>query len=111
MILRVLTLNLAFFFLVYSLYFTGDYELSIWKGIGCLFCLGVFCYICGLIPFGHSLSPIIFEWWWHDIPFWEFSKLAWGISIANFVCIGLIFLGVFLDEKTDNVNARIFEIL
>lgn len=100
MALKLLSSNIAFFFMIYSLYFTGDYELTILKGIGCLFVLAIFCWFLSIIPFGHSLSPILFEWWWHDIPFWEFSNLAWGISIANFVCIGLIFLGVFLDEKT-----------
>jgi hypothetical protein len=99
MILKVLCSNLAFFFMIYSLYFTGDYELSFLKGIGCFFLLAIFCYFLAIIPFGHSLSPILFEWWWHDIPFWEFSKLAWGLSIANFVCIAFIFIGVFFYDK------------
>ena len=101
MILRNLTLTLAFFFMVYSLYFTGDYELSILKGIGSLICLAIFCYILGLVPFGHSLSPILFEWWWHDIPFWEFTTPAWAISIANLVAIVVIFAGVYLDSKKE----------
>lgn len=100
-LLRVLTLNLAFFFMVYSLYFTGDYELTILKGIGCFICLAAFCFIVGLIPFGHSFSPMLFEWWWHDIPFWEFTTPAWAISIANLVAILAIFAGAYFDSKKE----------
>ena len=97
--LKLLCSNLAFFFMVYSMYFTGDYDLNVWKGIGCLFILAFFCWIVSMIPFGHSLSPILFEWWWHDIPFWEFTTPAWVISIANLVCIVIVFAGVYFFEK------------
>jgi len=98
--LKIFCANLAFFFMVYSLYFTSDYELSAWKGIGCFFLLALFCGILSIITFGNSLSPILFEWWWHDIPFWEFTTPALVISIANLVCLVIIFAGAYFEKDS-----------
>lgn len=97
--LRNLTLTLSFIFLVYSLYFTGDYEFSILKGIVAFILIVLFVWVSNSIPFGASLSPILFEWWWHDIPFWEFSTLAISISIANLVALSIFFGGIFLESR------------
>jgi hypothetical protein len=76
---------IVFGFLIYSLYFTGYYELTIFKGILAFVVLAMFIGFTSMIPFGTTFAPIIFEWWWHDIPFWDFTTAAWivtGISMA-----------------------------
>ena len=76
-------------FLIYSCYFTGNKDFTIFQGIIMLVTIGVIYLYLGLIPLGSILTPLLFEWLWLDIPFWSFSSLAWtfaGIAgVANIV--------------------------
>ncbi|OOZ74122.1 hypothetical protein BOW50_12535 [Solemya velum gill symbiont] len=95
-ILKYLSGFIVFGFLVYSLYFTGHYELTIFKGIIAFIVILFFIGLLSMIPFGTTFAPILFEWWWHDIQFWDFTTAAWvvtGISmLANILLIsGLAF--------------------
>ena len=77
---------IVFGFLIYSLYFTGDYEVTIFMGIFAFIFLCIFIHITSKIPFVSTLSPILFEWFWHDIPFWKFTTAAWivvGITVVT----------------------------
>lgn len=88
-ILKSVSGFIVFAFLIYSLYFTGHYELTILRGILAFILLSFFIGFTSMIPFGATFSPILFEWWWHDIHFWNYSTAAWiatGISmIANII--------------------------
>lgn len=84
-ILKSVSGLIVFGFLIYSLYFTGYYELTIFKGILAFIVLSIFIGFTSMFLFGTTFAPILFEWWWHDIPFWDFTTAAWvvtGISMA-----------------------------
>lgn len=98
-ILKSVSGFIVFGFLIYSLYFTGYYELTIFKGILAFVVLSMFIGFTSMIPFGTTFAPILFEWWWHDISFWDFTTAAWvvtGISIAANV---LLVTGLGLSER------------
>ena len=69
------------------------------KGIAGFILLVAFICFTNFIPFGYSLSPILFEWWWLDIPFWEFTTPAIAISIANLVGLVVYLGGSFLEAR------------
>jgi hypothetical protein len=84
-ILKSISGFIVFGFLIYSLYFTGHYELTIIKGILALVVLSIFIGFTSMIPFGTTFAPLLFEWWWHEISFSDFTTAAWvvtGISMA-----------------------------
>ncbi len=81
-------------FLIYSLYFTGYYELTIFKGILAFIAMSIFTYYTSMIPFGTTFAPILFEWWWHDIPFWDFTTAAWVVTGISMVANVLIAAGI-----------------
>lgn len=89
---------IVFGFLIYSMYFTGYYELSVFKGILAFIALSIFVGFTSMIPFGTTFSPILFEWWWHDIPFWDFTTPAWIVTIISMVANVLILAGIGLSQ-------------
>lgn len=92
-VLKPLTGILIFGFLIYSMFFTGHYELTFGKGIVAFILLLLFSGFVSMIPFGTTASPILFEWWWHDIAFWDFTTPAWTIALITLVVnIWLIFV-------------------
>jgi hypothetical protein len=90
---------IVFIFLVYSLYFTGSFELTIFKGILGIVLLLIFCVTSSMIPFGITFAPIIFEWWFHDIPFWEFTTGAWVVTGISMTANILLIAGIFSREE------------
>ena len=90
-ILKSVSGIIIFGFLIWSMYFTGHYELGIFKGILAFIVLSFFIGITSMIPFGTTFAPFLFEWWWHDVAFWDFSTPAWvitGISVtANILLV------------------------
>lgn len=90
---------IVFIFLIWSMYFTGDYELGIFKGILALIVLTIFIGFTSMIPFGTTFAPILFEWWWHDTPFWEFSTAAWVVTAISMLANILIVTGVGLSKQ------------
>ena len=90
---------IVFVFLIYSLYFTGNYELTILKGILAFIALSIFIGFTSMIPFGTTFSPILFEWWWHDTPFWEFTTEAWVVTGISMAANVLILAGITLSQR------------
>jgi len=86
-------------FLIYSLYFHADYNYGFFKGIlaflGMLFFIG----LVSMFPFGNTLTPILFEWFWHDIPFWEFTIFAWIVTGISFVANLMLFIGIAGEQR------------
>lgn len=78
-------------FLIWSVYFATSTDLGFWRGIIAFIGLVMFVGFVGMIPFGTTFAPILFEWWWHDVPFWEFSAAAWAVTsfsmLANVVAL------------------------
>jgi len=92
---------LVFGFLIYSLYFTGYYELTIFTGILALVILSIFGGFISMIPFGTTFAPILFEWWWHDINFWDFTTAAWVVTAISTVANVLIVAGLSLSQREE----------
>lgn len=90
---------IVFGFLVYSLYFTGYYELTIFKGIMAFIVLSFFIGFTSMIPFGTTFSPILFEWWWHDIPFWGFTTEAWVVTGISMAANVILLAGIGLSQR------------
>jgi hypothetical protein len=88
-------------FLTYSIYFTGNYELTLFKGIIAFLALSLFISFSSMIPFGATFSPILFEWWWHDIPFWDFTTAAWLITGISMIANVLLVVGIVLSKQQD----------
>lgn len=89
---------IVFGFLIYSLYFTGYYELTILKGVLAFIALSIFIGFTSMIPFGATFSPILFEWWWHDIPFWDFTTAAWVVTSISMAANVLLVAGFGLAQ-------------
>jgi hypothetical protein len=85
-------------FLIYSTYFTGYKDLAIFQGIIMLVTIGAIYLYIGVIPFGLILTPILFEWLWLDIPFWNFSSLAWAVT--GIAVIATLDRVIFAHERT-----------
>jgi hypothetical protein len=86
-------------FLIYSTYFTGYKDLAIFQGIIMLVTIGAMYLYIGVIPFGLILTPILFEWLWLDIPFWNFSSLAWAVTGIAVIANIVLWIGSFLHMK------------
>lgn len=97
-ILKSISGLIVFGFLIYSMYFTGHYELSIFKGILAFFVLSIFAGFASLIPFGTTFAPILFERWWHDISFWDFTTPAWIVTGISMVANVLLVAGIGLSQ-------------
>ncbi len=97
-ILKAVSGLIVFGFLMYSLYFTGYYELTFIKGILAFFALSIFIGFTSIIPFGATFSPILFEWWWHDIPFWDFTIGAWTVTGISMTANVLLVAGIGLSR-------------
>ena len=89
---------IVFGFLIYSMYFTGHYEFSVIKGIVAFIILGIFVGFTSMIPFGITFTPILFEWWWHDITFWDFTTPAWVVTGISMVANVLLIAGIGLSQ-------------
>ena len=102
MLLKSLSGLVVFGFLVYSMYFMGHYDLGVIKGVLAFIFLLLFTGFVAMIPFGTTFAPILFEWWWHDIPFWDFSTGAWAVTTVSMVANCIIAAGILLsrDENT-----------
>ncbi len=98
-VLKVISGFAVFGFLIWSTYFTGSYELTFLKGVLAFVALSIFAGVTSWIPFGTTLAPIWFEWWWHDIPFWEFSTAAWTITGVSIVANILLLAGGLLESS------------
>jgi len=92
---------LVFGFLIYSLYFTGQHELTIFTGVLAFVILSIFSGLILMIPFGAALTPILFEWWWHDISFWDFTTVAWVVTAISLVPNVLFVAGIRLAQRED----------
>tara|TARA_B110000902_G_C13788588_1_gene391160 strand:- start:79 stop:456 length:378 start_codon:yes stop_codon:yes gene_type:complete len=86
-------------FLIYSTYFTGYKDLAIFQGIIMLVTIGAIYLYHGVIPFGLILTPILFEWLWLDILFWNFSSLAWAVTGIAVIANIVLWIGSFLHMK------------
>jgi hypothetical protein len=95
-----LAANLAvFIFLVWSMYFVGDADFGLVRGVIAFFLLSFFTGFVGMIPFGTTFAPIIFEWWWHDVPFWEFSTAAWSVTGFSMLANVIALMGLLATQK------------
>lgn len=97
-ILKSVSGLIVFGFLIYSMYFTGHYELSIFKGILAFIILSIFVGFTSMIPFGTTFAPILFEWWWHDISFWDFTTPAWIVTGISMVANVLLVVSIGLSK-------------
>jgi|TARA_B110000211_G_C13893794_1_gene470785 hypothetical protein len=86
-------------FLIYSAYFTGYKDFTIFQGIIMLVTIGAIYLYIGVIPFGLILTPVLFEWLWLDIPFWNFSSLAWAVTGIVVTANIVLWIGSFLHMK------------
>jgi len=92
----------VFGFLIWSMYFTGSYELTVFKGVVAFVLLSLFTGFTSMIPFGTTFAPILFEWWWHDVPFWHFSTAAWATTGISMVANVLVLTAVLLEPRARN---------
>jgi hypothetical protein len=99
-VLKAISGFAVFGFLIWSMYFTGSYELTFFKGILAFVALSVFVGFTSMVPFGTTFSPILFEWWWHDARFWEFSTAAWVVTGVSMVANILLLAAVLLESRT-----------
>lgn len=100
-ILKYLSGFIVFGFLIYSLYFTGYYELTIFKGILAFIALSIFIGFTSMFPFGTTFAPILFEWWWHDIPFWDFTTAAWVVTGISMAANMVLVAGIVLSKRQE----------
>ena len=84
----------VFGFIVWSMYFDGDYELGFFRGVVAFIVVLVFVGFVSMFPFGTTFAPILFEWWWHDILFWDFSTAAWVVTSISLIANVLIVAGL-----------------
>lgn len=100
-LLKAVSGFIVFGFLIYSLYFTGYYELTFFRGILAFVALSIFIGFTSMIPFGTTFAPLLFEWWWHDIPFWDFTTAAWVVTGISMVANVLLVAGIGLSQKQE----------
>ena len=100
-ILKAVSGIIIFVFLIYSMYFTGSYELTLLKGIVAFILLSLFSSVLTMIPFGTTFAPILFEWWWHDVPFWDFSTPAWIVTGVALVANVILLAGIGLSRNQE----------
>lgn len=92
----------VFGFLIWSTYFTGHYQLTFFKGVLAFVALSIFTGFTSMVPFGTTFAPILFEWWWHDVPFWEFSTAAWVITGVSMVANVLLVVALLIKSRAKN---------
>jgi hypothetical protein len=93
----------VFFFLVWSMYFVTNPHFGIVRGIVAFVVLGLFSGFVGMFPFGTTFAPILFEWWWHDVPFGKISTAAWTVTAFSMLANILIVIGAFgADNKSSH---------
>jgi len=97
-ILKNISDLLVFGFLVYGAYFLANKEITLFVGIGIFILLSIFIGVVHSFPFGATFAPILFEWWWLDITFWNFSDMAWIITCISMVANTLFFVGVYTSD-------------
>lgn len=97
--LKASSVLMVFGFLIWSMYFTGSYELTFFTGILAFVALSIFTGFTSMVPFGTTFAPILFEWWWHDVPFWGFSTAAWGITGISMVANVLLLSAALLESQ------------
>lgn len=85
----------VFMFLIWSVYFASATNFGLWRGMIAFIALSVFAGFVGMFPFGTTFAPILFEWWWHDVPFWQFSAAAWSVTAFSMVANVLVLIGIF----------------
>lgn len=100
--LKAISGFVVFGFLVWSMYFTGNYELSFFEGVLAFVALSIFTGFTSMVPFGTTFAPIVFEWWWHDIPLWEFSTAAWIVTCISMVANILLMAAILLGSRVKN---------
>lgn len=98
-ILKSISGFVVFVFLVWSMYFTGHYELGMFKGIVAFILLLFFSGFTSMFPFGTTFAPILFEWWWHDIAFWDFTTPAWIVTGISMMANLLLVAGIALSQN------------
>jgi len=82
-----------FIYLLWSMFFMTDEAFTVLGVIGHTAVLAVFCGLLMLVPVaGISFLPVLFDWWWHDIPFSEIGTIPWTLSFIVF--IGLAYLHI-----------------
>jgi hypothetical protein len=72
------------------------------EGVIAFVMLSIFAGFTSMIPFGITFSPILFEWWWHDVPFWEFSTFAWAVTGISMIANALILAALVLASRVKN---------
>ncbi len=100
-IIKMLTSLAIGVFVIWSLYWGGNTDLGLFSGLFAFVFVVLGMGLLSQVPFGTTLMPILFEWYWHDIPFWGFSAVAWILVCASMLGNILIFLGVYLDSRSD----------
>lgn len=104
-VFKVISGIAVFSFLIWSMYFTGSYEPSFFKGVLAFIVLFIFTGFTSMVPFGTTFAPLLFEWWWHDVPFWNFSNAAWVITGISFAANLLILAAIPLESRANSRNA------
>ena len=89
-------------FLIYTAYFAGYKELTILQGIMMLVFIGTIYMYVGVIPFGLILTPILFEWLWLDISFWDFSLLAYAVTGITVIANTVLLVGSLLHVNSQD---------
>lgn len=97
--LKAISGIVVFGFLLWSMYFQGTYEFGFFKGLLAFFVLSIFSGFTAMIPFGTTFAPILFEWWWHNVPFWEFSNPAWIVTGISMVANALLLFGILAGSR------------
>jgi uncharacterized membrane protein YbaN (DUF454 family) len=98
----VLSTFVTSIFMIYSAFFFGDSPDGFLNVIITLAGLLFFTWIVYTIPFISLASPILFEWWWHDIPFWEFTDYAMYATYISIGSVLLVLVGSILSSKEYN---------
>lgn len=99
MALKAISGFVVFGFLVWSMYFQGSYEIGVLRGIVAFALLLIFSGVAAMIPFGTTFAPILFEWWWHDVPFWSFSTPAWVVTGVSMLANVLVLLAILAESR------------
>src|SRR5512132_226990 len=100
--LKVISGTVVFGFLVWILYFTGAYEFTLFKGVLAFVALSIFTGLLSRVPFGTTFTPMLFEWWWHNVPFRKFSTAAWAITGASMIANVLVLAAVLLEARANS---------
>jgi hypothetical protein len=85
----------VFVFLIWSTFFATTTNFGLWRGILAFVALTMFLGLVGMVPFGTTFAPLLFEWWWHDVPLWKFSAGAWSVTAFSIVANILVLITIF----------------